>query len=252
MRVMSFNVLCGGSGIKNYRKRRALVVERIKEINPDVLGVQEAHIQWMKTLTKGLRGYDYVGVGREDGKKDGEFSPVFYRKDMFEPIKSGTFWLSETPDIPSKGWGASCMRICSWCVLKHKQTGKEFVKMNTHLDHKKETARLEGVKLLLSKIEEFDMPVICTGDFNTHEDSEPYKIMTGGAMGDVKYIAKKTVSGNTFTGFDIEGTKGDSPIDYIFVKKDSVSVSEYNIATADIKGKQPSDHYAIYADIDFV
>lgn len=251
MRVMSFNVLCAGSGKNSYLLRRELVTERIKEINPDTFGVQEAHKNWMKILCKKLPEYGYIGVGRDDGADEGEFSPVFYKKDMYEPVGGGTFWLSETPDVPSKGWDGVCTRICTWCILRNKSTGKEFAQLNTHLDHRGIIARVEGIKLVINKIKEFDMPVICTGDFNTYEDSEPYKEMTSDIMGDAKYLAKKTVSGNTFTGFDKEATKDDSPIDFIFVKRDAVKVDEYKIATDDIKGRQPSDHYAVFADIDF-
>ncbi len=252
MRVMSFNVLCGGQGERGYIARSGLVTKRIKEINPDTFGVQEAYKNWMNILCKNLPEYGYVGVGRDDGADEGEFSPVFYKKDMFEPVESGTFWLSETPDVPSKGWDGVCIRICTWCILKDKSTGREFAQLNTHLDHRGVTARIKGIRLVIDKIKEFDMPVICTGDFNTDEGSEPYTEMTSGIMGDAKYLAKKTVSGNTFTGFDKEATKDDSPIDFIFVKRDAVRAEEYKIATDDIEGRQPSDHYAVYADIEIV
>ena len=205
----------------------------------------------MKILCDGLPDYAYVGVGRDDGKTEGEYSPVFYRKDRFELLDSGHFWLSETPDVPSKGWDAACIRICTWAVLRERESGKAFAQFNTHLDHVSEQARDRGITMVLDKIKSFDIPVMCTGDFNTDENSTAYRIMTGDVMGDSKYLAECSDSGNTFTNFDPEGTKNDSPIDFIFVKRKAVSVAKYKIMDEPVDGKLPSDHHAIYADVSF-
>ena len=174
-RVLTFNLLCAGKKHRKWYKRAPLVYQIIREANPDSFGVQEAHWEWMKKLIKNLPEYDYVGVGRDDGKKKGEFSAVFYKKDKFVASDSGNFWLSETPDKPGKGWDAACIRIASYVKLTDKKTGKSYVHFNTHLDHVGEIARIEGVKMIQQKAASFGgVPVVCTGDFNTTEGSEIY------------------------------------------------------------------------------
>ncbi|MGN0636691.1 MAG: endonuclease/exonuclease/phosphatase family protein [Acutalibacteraceae bacterium] len=252
MKVMSYNVLCYGKEGHDLELRLPLVLQRIREQMPDVLGTQESHKEWMDYLCAGMPEYAFVGVGREDGKEEGEYSPVFYRKDRFDLLDSGTFWLSETPDVPSKGWNAACMRVCSYALLKDKTDGTVFAAVNTHLDHISEQARDEGIRLVVEKLRSFgDIPVFCTGDFNTDEGSTCYKIMTDGFMADAKYVAADSDSGNTYHGFEPEATAGNSPIDFIFVKKDAVQVQSYRIVRGTIDGQQPSDHYAITAEISF-
>jgi len=252
MKIMSFNVLCWGNEEHSFETRIPLVVKRIREQMPDILGTQESHKQWMDSICEGLPEYAFAGVGREDGKDEGEFSPVFYRKDKFDLEDSGTFWLSETPEVPSMSWNTRCIRICTWTVLKNKDTGARFAAVNTHLDHISEEARVNGAKLVVEKINSFkDIPVFCTGDFNTNEDSEAYRIMTSSVMGDSKYLAKDSDNGNTYTGFDPEATKNDSPIDFIFVKKDCVNVDSYKILRDLVDGQHPSDHFAIVSEVDF-
>lgn len=252
MKIMSFNVLCWGPDDHCFEDRQPLVLARIREQMPDILGTQESHKEWMDYLLAGLPEYTFVGVGREDGKEEGEYSPVFYRKDRFDLLDSGTFWLSKTPDVPSIDWNARCYRVCSWAVLKDKKDGKTFAAVNTHLDHVSEEARDKGIALVVEKLRSFgDMPVFCTGDFNTDEGSTCYKIMTEDFMADAKYVAKVSDNGCTYTGFDPEKMKDNSPIDFIFVKKDAVTVESYSILRALVNGQQPSDHFAITAEISF-
>ena len=252
MKIMSFNVLCWGREGHFIDERAPLVCKRIREQMPDILGTQESHKEWMDILCNALPEYAFSGVGRDDGKEEGEYSPVFYRKDKFDLLDSGTFWLSETPDVPSKGWNAACPRVCSYALLKNKADGKTFAAVNTHLDHVSEAARDNGVRLVVNKLRTFgDIPVFCTGDFNTDEGSACYRIMTEDFMADAKYVADDSDSGNTFTNFDPAATANNSPIDFIFVKKDAVHVQQYRILRDDIDGQQPSDHYAITADITF-
>lgn len=123
-RVLTFNLLCGGRKHRKWYKRAPLVYKVIREANPDSFGVQEAHWSWMKKLIKNLPEYSYVGVGRDDGKKKGEFSAVFYKKDKFIASDSGNFWLSETPDRPGLGWDAKCIRVASYVKLTDKETGR--------------------------------------------------------------------------------------------------------------------------------
>lgn len=249
MRIISFNLLCSGIGSRDWHFRRKLAVELINKAAPDSFGVQEAHQGWMDALIKGLPEYGYIGVGRDDGKQDGEYSAVFYLKDKFELIDNGTFWLSETPDVPSKGWDGACVRICSWARLKEKASGKEYVHMNTHLDHVGAVAQIKGAEMIRDKAESFDVPVVCTGDFNVFEGSECYKCVISGRLADSKMLAPDTMSSVTYHGFTPE--KIQDIIDFIFVDESSVKVQKYAVLNYKIDNKFYSDHYAVCADVEF-
>ena len=127
VRVMSFNIRCLNVGKDTWEDRIGIVTETINKSNADSVGVQEATTEWMETLDKELTSYAWVGVGRDDGKTQGEFSSIFYLKNKYNLIDSGTFWLSETPDTPSLGWDAGCNRVCTWAVLENKETKEQYV-----------------------------------------------------------------------------------------------------------------------------
>ena len=251
MRIMSFNVLCGGAGIKDWPARTPLVVRTIYNADPDTFGVQEAHIDWMRALCACLPAYDYVGVGREDGKEDGEFSAVFYKKDKFELLDSGSFWLSETPEKPGKGWDAACVRICSWAKLREKESGKTFTHLNTHLDHRGQTAMQKGAQLVAERgkaISGSD-PAFFTGDFNVTPDSAPYQAVLAGGFKDCRRMAQETDTDDTFHNYGRPDDPG-CVIDYVFCKG-NVSVQRFAVIRDRIDGMLPSDHYPVFADVTF-
>ena len=250
---MSFNVLCYGDGVNVWLKRREKVFSIIKKYAPDTFGLQEAHSRWMNAVCAALPEYDYVGVGRDNGKRLGEFTPVFYLKDKYTLTDSGSFWLSETPDKPGvKGWDAACVRVCSYAVLTDKKTGKKFAHFNTHLDHKGQTAMTEGAKLIAQRAGEIsDIPVIVTGDFNVTPDSGAYKTMIDAGFSDSRSIAKMTDDHYTFHAFDRKIKDGDYQheiIDYIF-EKGFAGVDEFRVITDKFGDLYPSDHYPVIADI---
>ena len=251
MRIMSFNVLCGGAGVRDWPARSPLVVRAIYKADPDTFGVQEAHLGWMNVLRACLPAYDYVGVGREDGKEDGEFSAVFYKKEKYELLDSGNFWLSETPEKPGKGWDAACVRICSWAKLRKKETGKEFVHLNTHLDHVGRVAMQKGAQLVAERGARIagDAPAFFTGDFNVTPESEPCRAVKDGGFADCRDIADKTDPGITYHAFDPENYPG-SVIDYVFCRGD-VKVKKFAVIRDKIDGELPSDHFPVYADVEF-
>ncbi len=251
MRIMSFNLLCAGRGRRDWPFRSPLAVRTIYNYDPDVFGVQEAHIGWMKALRSCLPAYDYVGVGREDGKEDGEFSAVFYKKEKYELLDSGSFWLSETPEKPGKGWDAACVRICSWAKLKEKETGKEFVHLNTHLDHVGPIAMQKGAELVAARGSEIAQghPAFFTGDFNVTPDSAPCRAVLDGGFFDCRDAARETDKGITYHGFAYPVFSG-SVIDYVFAKGD-VTVSRFAVVRDTVDGDLPSDHYPVYADVAF-
>ncbi len=179
LRVGTYNIRMspGDRGTLNdWDLRRGFLAALVRKMNLDAFGMQEVMPDQADYLRAQFPDYTMVGVHREDGKRKGEASPVFYRKDRFEELKSGSFWLSETPDVPgSKSWGTACTRICSWVQLKDRKTGKVFCFANTHTDHISALARKEGMLLILRRMKEFagDAPIVFTGDHNGIETSEP-------------------------------------------------------------------------------
>ena len=252
LKIMSYNVLCYGRDGFFWTDRKDMVTDILNREHPDSFGLQESHYDWMKVVCAAMPDYAYVGAGRDDGKTDGEFSPVFYLKDKFELLDSGTFWLSETPDRVSRGWDGVCRRVCSWAKLKDKESGSVYVHMNTHLDHRGPVARTNGLAQLLDFAERFSEPVVLTGDFNFEEGCELYKQMTSGLLRDSKYAAKEILSeGVTYTGFYPLIKDNDPPqiIDYINVS-DGIKVDTYRVIDDKPNGKFPSDHYPVEAEIE--
>ena len=145
----------------------------------DIFGTQEGKYPQLQDLRQAMPGYDYIGVGRDDGKRAGEHSAIFYRTDKFEVLEHGDFWLSEITDRPNKGWDAVLPRICTWGEFRDKQTGFTFLFFNLHMDHVGVQARAESAKLILEKIKEFPkkLPAILTGDFNVDQTSESYQLL---------------------------------------------------------------------------
>ena len=176
----SYNIRCDtpvdGDNAWPYRKER--VEALIRFYGFDVLGVQEAKPSQMSDLHT-MPGFASVGVGRDGGDR-GEYSAIFYRTDRLRVLDSGTFWLSETPDTVSKGWDAALNRICTWAKMKDRRTGRVFYFFNTHFDHVGREARLRSAELLAGRIRAVagdKYPVLCTGDFNAHAESEPVAVM---------------------------------------------------------------------------
>ena len=255
LKVMTYNIRLSLESDKenswNNRKDDALAL--MSYYHPDYFGVQEAVPQQMIDIKTNLKDYDFVGVGRDDGKNQGEYSAIFYDKNKLEVTKSGTFWLSETPEKPSKGWDAAYNRVCTYAFFKIKKTGKQFLAMNLHFDHVGDVARVNSAKLILEKIKKLNpknVPLTLTGDFNLTDDSEPIKIISK-SLDNVFYHSKKTHYGpkGTFTGFDINTIPQDR-IDYIFVKGFEV-LSNRTINDRRENLLYPSDHFPILAEINF-
>lgn len=210
-------------GLNNWKYRKDKVAGFIKSQHIDIVGMQEVLHNQLKDLKARLPEYAEVGVGRDDGKTKGEYSPVFFRKDKFELLDSHTFWLSQYPDsIGFIGWDGACTRIATWAKLKDKKTGKIFMAVNTHFDHVGTEARKNSALLIIKRIQEIvgNRPSVLTGDFNVSDKSEAYKIITTNkfVMKDAYKIAKKREGVNyTWQDFGKEPLNKREKIDFIFV-----------------------------------
>jgi len=171
LRVMSFNIRFGSAndGPNAWPNRRDLLFETIRKFSPDLLGTQETLGFQRDDLAAALPGYDVLAAGRDDGHEKGEMMALFYRKDRFEKLAGGHFWLSETPDQPgSKSWDSSLPRMVTWVKLRDKKEPgtKPIAFFNTHFDHRGVKARAESARVIQSQIQSFakDCRVILTGD----------------------------------------------------------------------------------------
>ncbi len=250
VKVMTYNVYVAGTGAKSPENRGKLVAQTIRSEMPDSFGLQEADWDWVCRVSEAMPEYAWVGVGRDDGDKAGEFSPVFYLKDKYNLIDSGTFWLSPTPEKPSKGWDAMLKRICSYAVLEDKETGKRYAHYNAHFDHLGSKARANSAELILEKTAGYEIPVVLTGDFNCDEGTKPYNTIVSGGFADTKKLAKSTMDIGTFHNFGLNNVyNGRSPIDFIFVKAGKGWAESYRVLDEKIDGKYSSDHFPVVSEI---
>ncbi len=259
LRVMSFNIRYGTAkdGPNHWDQRKEFVTDTIKAFDPDLLGTQETLGFQRDFLAEKLPGYTALGVGRDDGLNKGEMMAIYVRKDRFEIIESGHFWLSETPDvIGSKSWDTSLPRMATWVELKDtKATGTpSLVWMNTHFDHIGVEARKQSARLLRERVQsQKDKPVIVTGDFNSIEGSEAYQNLFGPIesqpsllMDTFRVLPKDQQRFDdvaTFSGFRPGARKG-GRIDWIGVT-DHFKVVSSEIDYTERDGRTPSDHFPV-------
>lgn len=256
LKIMSYNIKLDypKEGKNSWQNRKSFMVNQIKFYEPDVLGVQEAMPNQMKDMDSLLTDYSFVGVGRDDGKNEGEFSAIFYKNKELKVLQSSTFWLSQTPDKVSMGWDAVCNRICTYALFQHKKTKETFWVFNTHFDHVGEVARQKSAALILKKINTLNTknyPVLLMGDFNLEPDSKPIQTITS-ILDDSKIIAKLAFGPEgTFNGFNFDKTVK-RRIDYIFVSKSSILVKKYAVLSDNWDLKYPSDHLPVFITFQFL
>lgn len=253
IKVMTYNIRCGycedSSDVNNWSNRKYLVAYMIKTHSPDLIGLQEAEMFQVKELIEMLDEYDWYGVSREDGKEGGESTAILFRKNRFTVEEKKTLWLSETPELVSKGWDAMYKRTVTIIKLKDLMSSIEFYYFNTHFDHIGEVARTESSKMIVNAIGKFstEYPVILSGDFNYRSTSDGYKIITNKIF-DTQSISKNESGGNiTFNGFG-KDIQSDNKIDFIFVN-DKVEVLNHTIDTTTFNGLYPSDHYPVISEV---
>lgn len=260
LRVVSFNVRYGtaNDGDNRWELRKTTVVEAIRAMAPDVMGTQEMQRFQAEYLRSQLPEYAYVGKSREPGNEMGEECGIFFRKDRFNDLEQGHFWLSENPDQPgSKSWDSSLPRMASWVKLYDQRRKEPFVFVNTHFDHRGREARLESAKLLHHRATQISrqLPLIVTGDFNCGEGSEPYQAIAAPTADDRLLLdsyravhSQRSDDEGTFNGF--QGRRSGSRIDWILVGP-PVKVESAKIETFEQDGRYPSDHFPVSAVVNW-
>ena len=256
LKVMTYNIRLdvASDGENAWPLRKDFFTSQIQFYEPDVFGVQEAKPNQVIDIAEALNQYNKVGIARE-GEGKGESSNIFYKKNRFILKQTNTFWLSNTPDTISKGWDAAFNRVCTYVLLKDKQSNKFFWVFNTHLDHIGEVARTKSIELILSKIAALNSknyPVIVMGDFNSEPDTERI-IALKKVMNDTRTVSIEKPFGpfGTFNDF-----KHNQPvtklIDYIFISKNNQFKVQKHAVLSDSKDlKYPSDHLPVFVILNF-
>lgn len=230
-----------------WQKRCQVICDQVNFMAPDIFGTQEVLYVQLQDMLKALDGYDYIGVGRDDGEHGGEHEAIFYKTNKLQLLDHGDFWLSETPNKPGLGWDAVCIRICTWGKFAVKEgqqqhgmlnrkttaTGKEFFFFNLHMDHVGVVARHEAAKLVVQRVREMAQgaPVFITGDFNVDQNDEIYTIFTESGLLKDSYDAARIrfAENGTFNAFKTNYFTT-SRIDHVFVSP-STRVEAYGVFT---------------------
>ena len=253
VKVMTYNIRLdlASDGDNRWDNRKEMLTGQVMFYEPDFLGVQEALPNQMQYLQDNLKAYSYIGEGR-DGNGTGEHSAIFYNKQKYKVLQNTTFWLSPTPEIPSKGWDAAYNRICTYGLFQEIKTKKKIWVFNTHFDHVGNVARTESAKMILNKIREVNTknyPVVLTGDFNLEDSSESIKLLAL-KLADSKSVALQRFGPKgTFNAF-----KYDKPvttrIDYIFTSANA-RILKYAVLSDSDNCRYPSDHLPVYVECVF-
>lgn len=260
IRIVTYN-LKNAYSVKDPKQRYDRIEQLATQINdykPDLLGMQEADAPWMGedenfdcsiSLPNLLEDYAFIGQAR--GDDTGEYAPLFYLKDKFTVIDSGSFWFSDTPEIPSRTWGSGMNRICTWAMFKDNKSQKIFTHFNTHFDSKKQS-HFKATALLLEKIKQFDTPIIMTGDFNMYENCCHYKKIVKSNFEDAKKVAKTSMSHGTLNCFKPYNCRFFAVIDFVFFQKGKFKVNSYQIDNTYRFGKNYiSDHFPLVVGFEF-
>ena len=244
--IMTYNIRLDteADGINMWDNRKEGVLSLIKEESVDILGIQEGLPSQIEYLSKELDGYSMIGEGR-DGGNNGEYSAIYYRNKKMSLIQTETFWLSETPEIPSIGWDAAIKRITTVGLFKMIDSNMELLVYNTHFDHIGKIAREKSVGVILNHIKENDFqnrPLIVMGDFNLSPEDLPIELLSKELNDSFKLFPVKNPVG-TFNGFDLDSKLLDR-IDYIFTK--NIKITNYKHLNKKLSsGLWPSDHLPI-------
>jgi endonuclease/exonuclease/phosphatase family metal-dependent hydrolase len=252
-RVMTYNIKYDNpnDNLNNWDTRKLELVNMLQYYAPEIFGVQEGLIHQLEYIDQYLANYSRIGVGRDDGKQKGEFSPIYYDKNKFTLEFGSTFWLSDNDDTVSVGWDAAMERVCTYGLFKNKNTQQKVLVFNTHFDHIGPIAREMSSKLILRKISEKNQdnyPVILMGDFNAEPETNPIKIIKK-ELNDGGALSPDGIYGpvGTYTGFT-KNELAKRRIDYIFIK--NLKVSKYRHIDDKMKNNNYlSDHLPVLIEL---
>ncbi len=250
---MTYNIRLdfAGDGENRWDNRKKSLATQVQFYDPDFLAIQEALPHQMEYLNNELTGYKSIGAGRDDGKDKGEYTAIFYKHKKFKVIEQSTFWLSETPAIPSKGWDAALNRICTYGLFENRDTKQKMWVFNTHFDHVGTNARVESVKLILKKAKELNrenLPFVVMGDFNLDPETDAVNEMKT-QLFDTHDVAKLAFGPTgTFNAFEFHKPVT-RRIDYIFIPKTGLEVKKYAILSDSKDCRYPSDHLPVYVEL---
>jgi endonuclease/exonuclease/phosphatase family metal-dependent hydrolase len=252
LKLMSYNIRYDvtTSNASPWTERHTAISSQIKRFDADIVGMQEVLDHQREQLLSDLPGFASIGVGRDDGQKAGEYSPIFFKEERFRLLNSGTFWLSPTPEVPSKGWDAALNRICTYAQFFNLESKQSFWVFNTHFDHVGEVARMKSSVLILQKIQEVTkgtrQAVIFCGDLNLNDDHPTISFLQT-QMKDALLGSKQVKSNmnSTFNNFDLEN-EASKRIDYIFTNK-KLAVLTFETIVERFGVSYPSDHFPIFA-----
>lgn len=248
LKIISFNIRYNSwnniDGANGWPYRKAAVAKMIEQERPVAIGLQEALIDQLQYLDSAIPSYHRVGVGRDDGKEAGEFMAIYYNTDIVELVSEETRWLSATPTTPSKGWDAACFRTVTIARFKVKDTGKEFIYMNTHLDHVGKTAREESSKMLASIIKSLDksLPIVLGGDMNSTIADPIFSHLYTEHMQAAREVAPRKHTDSRIT-YNAYGKDSGAVIDHFFIK--NLKVKDFRTLDGDYGVPYISDHYPI-------
>ncbi|MFD2258055.1 endonuclease/exonuclease/phosphatase family protein [Luteolibacter algae] len=268
LKLMTFNLRYENAeevGRRAWSERVVGIVGSIREQKPDILGIQEGLHGQVADLRISLPDYAFSGVGRDDGKRSGEYAGIFFNKDRFEKDdgRSGMVWLSDTPEVPgSKSWGNRIPRIATWVLLTDRSSGQRFWAINMHLDHKSQVSREKGVRLMARKLSEMNSsrdPVVWMGDFNAVENNQALRFLSGKSS-EIEKVSDFPDLRETFAALHPNESKRGTlhfwmsdpnrqwKVDHIFVSKEA-SVLEAKI----VRSGEPylSDHFPVTARVRF-
>jgi endonuclease/exonuclease/phosphatase family metal-dependent hydrolase len=249
--VMSFNIRYGtaNDGDNHWLKRRDQLFDLLREQQADVVGLQEALHGQIEEILQAVPGYDYVGVGRSDGRRAGEYAAILFKSSRLRVRRSDTFWFSDTPGVvKSTSWGNQIERICTWAYFEDRE-GPAFYLYNVHLDHISQPSRERSVGLLLERVKARDpkAPAVVTGDFNAGEANLAATAMLASFKDSFRLLHADVAEAGTFNGFKPGQTGGDK-IDFVFVEP-GTEVLAAEIVRTSRDGRYPSDHFPVTARI---
>jgi len=262
LRVMSFNIRNGtaNDGANHWNLRKEFLYDVIRDEAPDVLGLQEAVRFQLDALNQHLPEYGEVGIISDSTRHTGQYSAILYRKDRFELQATGDFWLSDTPEVPSKSWGNHHLRICTWVRLVDKATAQAFYVYNTHMDDGSQPSREKSVELMMQHFHQqtLSAPLILMGDLNAGEDNPAVAYLTGAEESEsaapvtmvdtFRVVHPDEQTAGTFNGF--KGRVDGAKIDYIFVSPEFRTL-DASIVRTSREGRTPSDHFPVTAHLRF-